>query len=755
MRRSLSLFVTGMLGISSIYAADQVPVKMISENGVKEMQAASVVPVDLNVVKEPSLKSSLAKVRINNNEAQKKATMTVVRSAMATSAIATKAANAALPVGIVGNKQFAGKEYFENKNLVWDGTIEADAADETKIWIADMFFKGMLESAVKFYGIVDAATKTITVPGGQILAYTQQNEPVVLYGMASDRSQAIGTGKNFVFTFNNDGKITIPYYIGTNVGEVSDGWYDLYNPGMTVTDLTKVPPVAVYSTPQGMLFQGWLTDWNYFYSTYAYSPILENNEFVNTSTTPSAKFDWKLDEVISSSATGGDVLQTTHPTTNNLVFNSTPKTYRMPQLTAQMNGKDSVYCVGTPLEQGYSYYILSGDSYSKYEDQNGEFVQTDISGFTTANPQNDAAYYRIGNPDINGMTPYLYGTGISSNGAQQAVISRYEKPLSTLYFEGVDFFLGVFSAPAQTPFTCYIVRIEETGDKFKRLDTIATSVIHTEDVTMLGQGKLATMSFTDFTVMTDMGLPAAVSYLELDDPFIIELTGFQVPKCELAVMSERNNSPTSFNRSYFVINEEDGASTYQYLEPLAMLVNLRNAAYGYLLTENEDPTIRLDNQGSSISMKLYPYYLGIWADNEDDIPEWLSLSVDESANQADGSLSIHVSATPLPANVEGRRFDIEMKTWGGKVTVPVVQGVVSGISQIEAINSKAVIVGDQIELTYQNMQSVTVSDVNGKTCASYTLSPSGKMLIPAESLTAGVYMLQLKGETTEVIRIVK
>ncbi|MEG1377990.1 MAG: T9SS type A sorting domain-containing protein [Bacteroidales bacterium] len=754
MRRSLSLFVTGMLGISSMYAVDQVPVKKISENGVKEMQAASVVPVDLDVIKEQRFKSSLAKVRVNDDGTQKKATMTVVRSATATSAIATKAVSAALPAGIVGNKQFAGKEYFDKKNLVWDGFIEADAADETKIWIGDMFFKGELESPVKFYGIVDAAKKTITVPAGQILAYTQENQPVVLYGMTSDLKQAIGTGKNFVFTFDNEGKITVPYYLGTNVGQVSNGWYDLFNPGMTVTDLTKVPPVAVYSTPQGMLFQGWITDWNYFYSTYAYSPILENNVFANTSTTPSAKFDWKLDEVTSSSSTG-DVLQTTHPTTKDLVFNSTPKTYRMPQLTAQMNGKDSVYCVGTPLEQGYSYYILSGDSYSKYEEQNGEVVQTKISGFTTANPQNDAAYYRIGNADVNGMTPYLYGTGISSNGAQQAVISRYEKPLSTLYFEGVDFFLGVFSAPAQTQFTCYIVRIEETGDKFKRLDTIATSVIHTEDVTMLGQGKLATMSFTDFTVMTDMGLPAAVSYLELDDPFIVELTGFQVPKCELAVMSERNNSPTSFNRSYFVINEEDGPNTYQYLEALAMLVNLRNAAYAYLIPENEDPTIRLDNQGSSISMKLYPYYLSIWADNEDDIPEWLSLSVDENANQTDGSLSIHVSATPLPANVEGRRFDLEMKTWGGKVTVPVVQGIVSGISEVAAISSKAVMVGDQIELTYQNMQSVTVTDVNGKIYATYPLAASGKTLIPAAELTKGVYMLQLKGETTEVIRIVK
>ncbi|MEG1904912.1 MAG: hypothetical protein RR212_10985, partial [Bacteroidales bacterium] len=91
MRRSLSLFVTGMLGISSMYAVDQVPVKKISENGVKEMQAASVVPVGLDVVKEQRFKSSLAKVRVNDDGTQKQATVPVVRSATATSVIATKA----------------------------------------------------------------------------------------------------------------------------------------------------------------------------------------------------------------------------------------------------------------------------------------------------------------------------------------------------------------------------------------------------------------------------------------------------------------------------------------------------------------------------------------------------------------------------------------------------------------------------------------------------------------------------------------
>lgn len=747
MKKTLSLIIPCLVGLGSVSANNQTPVPAKS-SALKAVQSQVLTPVNKDAALQVAPTSPLA-IRVGDI-AQSKASNAAsvsLRSA-ATATVATTETRASVVAGLLGTKLVTAYNYFEGTNQSWEASVIADENDANKVWFVNVLFHNQLEPPTEFYGIVDAATKTITIPAGQVVAYAGE-QTIKLCGITTDASTVIKTGGNLTATFDANNQITINQYIGPNINEENNGWYELFNPGMVIMDQSDLNPVALYSIPQGMLFQGWTTGWLSFNASFSYSPILVDNVFKNESYNERINYNWVLNEIVGADADGNPMMDMLTSSEPSLLVNGLPAEYLMPELTASVNGKDSTFVIAKPADYP-AYYSLSGSSYTDYS-------QDMISGFTTANPTSGMTTYTIGSADVNGMTPYMYGTGISANGAQVSLIARYDKPLSTLYFEGVDFFLGRFSAPAQTPFTCYVVRIKEGNGGIERLDTIASSVIYTENVTMLGQATLATMSFTEFETMTDLGLPAQVQYLEIDDPFIVELTGFQVPNCELAVLSEVNSSTTSKNRAYFMVDVAGkGLVTYQYNTPRAMNVNLRNAAYPYLIAEMDEPAIQLDEQGTVVDFKLYPYYNGIWIDNEMDMPEWLSVSIDEDFAD-DGSMSIHVSATPLSETraANGRQFNLEMKTWGGRITIPVTQGVVEGMTQAKAAKASVNVVGDQLELAYQDMNRVTISDVNGKVYGVYTLSATGKSVISVADLMAGVYVLQFEGNNNEVVKFVK
>ncbi|MGL4292111.1 MAG: T9SS type A sorting domain-containing protein [Bacteroidales bacterium] len=124
-------------------------------------------------------------------------------------------------------------------------------------------------------------------------------------------------------------------------------------------------------------------------------------------------------------------------------------------------------------------------------------------------------------------------------------------------------------------------------------------------------------------------------------------------------------------------------------------------------------------------------------------------------NKTDGSFSIHVTAKPFVTRAEGRQFDLIVKSWGAKVVLPVIQGVPAGMTDVEALSVKAQFVGDQIQLTYADVESVSIVDANGKVYGSYMLPAAGNYVIPAGNLAKGVYMLQFKGAKGCVVKLVK
>lgn len=744
MKKTLSLCMTGLITLGgSAIATDKVPVRVqqneILESAMQPLDARLTTPM---LLQQPGIRHQLNQPvkQLQNRSLKEVARKTPIQKSM----------TADLPNGVVGEKIYQAYEYFDKQDITWEGSISVDATTPNKIWVSDLFFKGELDTPVEFYGLVDATGKKVSFPCGQILASTSQGQDVVLCGV--DDAGILGSGKSITGSIATDGTISFTDYVGANVGEANNGWYTILT-DLVILDKATMKPSALYETPQGMLYQGWTSNGNSFYSNYAISPAFVDNTFQNISSTPQANFEWTIKQVTGYDASQNDILETTTSTAANIVLSGEPKSYRMPTLKASLNGKTAEFTRSLPADTKYNSYIqLSGSAYIKYESVGGEMVATTTSGLTLADPANEVAYYRIGDPDINGATPYMYGTGISANGKQRSLINRYQKPLSTLYFEGVEFFAGAFSAPAQTPFTCSIIRIEDNGDFYTRLDTIATSTIYTENVISLGS-TAANLQFKGFTVITDLGLPAEVEYLELDDPFIVELTGFSAPNVVLALFSEENSASWSKNKSYFTL--EGNTKQYQYNQPRVMMASLFKASYPYMVTEDSNPAIQLDDQGSNVSMKFFPFYNGIWIENDYDMPEWLSVSVDEEMNQTDYSFSIHISAEPRPANVAGRQFNLEVRSFGAKTVVPITQGVVTGISDVASQTVKAVMVADQIELTYQNMQTVTLTDVNGKVYATYPLAASGKTLIPAATLAKGVYMLKFAGASTEVVKFIK
>ncbi|MGL4292112.1 MAG: hypothetical protein ACRCSQ_00795 [Bacteroidales bacterium] len=620
MRKSLTLLLSGLIGVGGVgFANEKSPVKTV-QNSRCDLKESMIQPVQ-NLMNLPVqlVSAEAAKViEFNNIQQQLRMPRVDLKGAKSVSKAPKSSASksvSALPQGIEGSKQYEAVDYFDKVDLNWDGTITADATIPNKIWISNLLLNGLLNTPTEIFGMVDAATKKISIPCGQILAYLQSGEEVLLCGI--NETGMLVTGKSITASFDAAGKITFNDYIGANVGEIPQGWFELLTQ-IKAIDKTKIAADAHYLEPQGLLFQGMLSDMTYFTNSFSYSPAYVNNEFRNSSKPANATLQWSLEEL----GDDGNIIDTKTSTEQSIIVNDAPTYFNMPRLTAKINNTEDAFILAQANDPAKkSFYELSGRSYVKVETIDGVPQYTKTSGFTRANPANQVGYYSIGDPDEDGMTPYLYGTGKSSNGTQHSVISRFQKPLSTLYFEGVEFFTADFSAPALTKFTCQIVRIKDgENEKWSRLDTIATSVIYTENIASLGN-RLAVLSFKNFTVLDDMGFESEVEYLEMDDAFIVELYGFSKKGCSMAVFSEKiqpGNNINNKGKSYFTLEEDkaEGYPHYQYLSPLPMQMNLYNAAYAYLVPEVANPVIQLDKQGASASFKFYPFYNGIWIENE-------------------------------------------------------------------------------------------------------------------------------------------
>lgn len=526
------------------------------------------------------------------------------------------------------------------------------------------------------------------------------------------------------------------------------------NKAMVAKNKAKAPatitaaPNAAYSAPQGTLYYGISSPGGYlFNSVLAVAPAYSEWNFKNlTVSDGSPVFQWSISE------SGGATTTSTETDFNFSVQG--PSEYTLPVLGATLAADNSTFSLGSDISKtAYTSYIYSAG--------------------TTENLGGET--YEVGNwlPDLGfanwmfDVDDFIFGTG--STGANDALVNYFEKPATTLYFEGVNFFLGTFSAPANTEFTLRIITVEADEDgqlKFNDdgspviKDTVAASYAYTEDVI-----DNFVLPFTNLVAIGALGLETEIPYLELDDPFIVELSGFNVSGVKLSVFStgysgfNNTNYPIpaiayDINHAYTYYYENGGRFFGAYSNTRAsLLTTLIGGTYSFLVSTEDSITANVN--GGIAEFTLDPFFNNVWL--EEDAPSWITVEQAEHYDNSNWGTDIKLTYEALPSGVTGRKADIIFKTWGAKAVITVEQGEVSTTTSSTITRStKVVNTGSEFILTYPGeFTSVELYNIAGQAVNRYELPVSGTFSIPASNLSSGVYVVKFNGSKTETVKVIR
>ena len=491
-------------------------------------------------------------------------------------------------------------------------------------------------------------------------------------------------------------------------------------------------PGVSYTLPQGTLFQGMSNDYFGFTSTIAYASPYSTWNFINL-TTSSPSFLWTE-----------SIYNEPDSISSSVDFNLKvhAESFNMPSLKGSANGTDSTFIFGTSYDSfGFPSYIDAGGTV--YVDNTNKTYNwtnwiNDLSLVTWSFAPND----------------YAFGTGTSGI---DALVSLYDKPQTTLYFEGANIFMGAFSAPANTSFTLRVVTVSiDANGKITPKDTVATSHATTEDV-IISDTHDQVMPFTNLVSTDKDGFETSVPYLELNDPFILELSGFNVSGVTLAAQSSYYDGEGTYTLPYtsnhaflYAPNSKGVRSLSSYSWPATLVTTLTNAAYTYLLSNTK--SVVADVNSGNATVTLTPMFDSVWVAGT--IPSWIEIAQTEHYVSANWGTDAKITYQPLPAGVTGRSADIVFKTWGSEVTVHVSQGEVAGIPSVTGTKSKVFNSGSTFELTYPaEFTRVTLINLSGQVTGYYELPAVGKFSIPTGSISKGLYLLKFDGRGTETIKV--
>lgn len=494
-------------------------------------------------------------------------------------------------------------------------------------------------------------------------------------------------------------------------------------------------PGVSYTLPQGALFQGLSNKFTGYSNTFAYTSPYINWTFTNkTATTPS--YLWTISEY--------QGVDSTATSTNLNKFVETGS-FNMPSLKGSANGIDSTFIFGKSFNSkaSASYIDAGGSAY------------TDANTSTTFNWTN--WLYDLGQVTWTfAANDYAFGTGTSNI---DALVSYYEKPQSTLYFEGAEFFLGAFSAPAGTSFTLRVITV--TVDAQGRLtpkDTVATSHAVTEDVIVTAP-TAQVLPFTKLVTIDADGFETDVPYLELNEPFFLELSGFNVPNVTLGMRSSRYDNvtpklPYTNNHAFIYAPNASGVrSLLSYTNLSATLeATITNAAYAYLLSDTKSVVANV--AGGTANLVLTPYFGGVWVDGV--LPSWITETQTDLYDATNWQSNAVLTYQALPVGVNGRSADILFKTWGAQVTVHVSQGTVAGIATVNVTKSKVYSTDNSFELIYPSeFNNVSLISLSGQVIGNYALPSSGKFSISNAGISKSIYFLKFAGKESETVKVVR
>jgi hypothetical protein len=516
-----------------------------------------------------------------------------------------------------------------------------------------------------------------------------------------------------------------------------------------VTTATTTKPGVSYKVPQGTLFYGLSNDYYGYNSTFAVASPYVNWTFTNTSTDiPNTTFNWSLYEYSSTSSAYIASTKTLNTSDSNLSFDVTTESFYNPTLVGSASGlSDSTFIFGK---------LYSAKSYVSYIDAGGASYNNGTRTFHFTNYLKDLSRTAW----IFDTNDFAFGTGTQGT---DAVVAYYEKPQTTLYFEGANFFLGTFSAPIGATFTLRIITVDDSSGSLAMKDTVATSYATTADVdtiTFTSGTKAYTMPFTSLVTVDADGLETELAYLELDDPFVLEVSWNNESNLNLGFFTTyydgKYGDLAFYDNHAFIYapyaNNNNERTLLSYSWNATLVTSLTNAAYTYLVSDAD--TINFAGTGGNSSFTLVPYYNGVWIN--EDLPSWISAAETTHYVSGNWGTDITLTAEALPEGVSSRSADITFKTWGAKKVIHINQDISTGASNPETVSVYVAKVPDYFEIkNANNYNSVDLITMTGQVINHYSISASGNINIPTSSLENGIYLLKFVGNKSEVIKVIK
>lgn len=479
---------------------------------------------------------------------------------------------------------------------------------------------------------------------------------------------------------------------------------------------------AAFRQPQGAMFCSISPDGFIYPETYVVGSPFAQWTYVNT-TSGNGTYKWTYYDENDTKLTSTD---------KNLTMSTGYARYRLPVLDATISGSKTSYALGGAFSNAQGA-ITAGGTCIYTED--GQYFD-----FSNANPDLGFAPYRFGDGE------YCFGTG----SGQEALVSVFDKPQTTLLFEGVNVYAGVFSAPANTEFTMRVIRIDTSTGYIEYKDTLGVSTLRASDVKNPDEG-FYSFNFSNFIAIDGDGFESEIPYFEIDDAFVLEFSGFYNNGTTLAVFSEYESDPDTTPSSFFWLTQDGSRDLYRWTDlNNTMAFTLTGGCYSFINCDKQ--VISADVNGGSYDFKVEPLFKNY---SVEEVPSWIDVNVvseqfDENAWEA----NLRATVEALPSGTEGRHGEIKLGNPGAHIVLPVIQGV-TGISTSKAEVYTVNVVGNDFVLTYPaTATSVSVINANGQLVANYGLDASGTTNVPA-SVANGIYMFKFNGEKDATVKVVR
>jgi len=554
----------------------------------------------------------------------------------------------------VGEMYAIGTCYFWAQRE-WVVTIRADNENPNKFWVSkmlpDRLDNGFPAQNIEVYA--NLVGNTLQFPIGQLLCedHPSEYQQIVLHGF--NGSQVITTGTiNAVIDNNNQTLTFATLGFGSQVMDSPNQyWNGIILPGAVFSSEKPIKPS--YLAPEGMLYYGYADDGSYyaFIDNMAVYSAYSTWWWENLNPYPEATYTWTVEEFLG--------YQDENPVyapymTSNDVHLSMPvqaQNFRFPLLHGSLpNGNSGSFrLLGDQEDDNYSHIYAGGGSLSSgsrnYHLTNANNAYSSICYYST-DPGN-----------------FIYGTG----GQSIALLHCFEKPLTTLYFEGVNIFINSdFTAPSGTVLTIEIYEYEldeegtpVLGEHLCSAETLSNNVI---------LGDAGIIKFDNMFVKNEWGFDVPIDYLETDASIAIKFFGYNIPGVNMCVRCENDSRPDT---KYFSYQVRPDGSFYGRLTN-TMFISLIEGLYSYIIsTQNQ---IIAGDEGGDYTFTLIPYYNLAELINEDELPDWISnVTFNDHYVSENWGTDVTITVSPLPSNIEGRYHDLVFKTIGASVTVRVIQ----------------------------------------------------------------------------------